>query len=181
MKAFVGILAAGLVGTTIWAQEAKIAEGESAGIPSKVEKQQAAKSETKVAPSIEKIDEKSLVGKPVYDEKGRELGRVQELVMDKQNGQPGYAVIEVKDEEGLKLPVPIRALKQGADNEKLVLNVSESVLTALELYRDEELPAPDAFSVENQEAVGGAATSESGTSSSADQEKTEQIEQPEQK
>lgn len=173
MKAIYGFIAAGLVGTTAWAQEAKIAEGESAGVPAKVEKGQG-QSDGELRAG-EKLDEQSLVGKSVYDEKGRELGRVKELVMDKAKGEMGYAVIEVKDSEGFKLPVPARALKQNEGDQKLVLNVSENVLTALEIYRDEELPAADAFSVDGDEAVGSAASNEKGSSSSEVEEKTDGV------
>lgn len=173
MKAIYGFIAAGLVGTTAWTQEAKIAEGESAGVPAKVEKGQG-QSDGELRAG-EKLDEQSLVGKSVYDEKGRELGRVKELVMDKAKGEMGYAVIEVKDSEGLKLPVPARALKQNEGDQKLVLNVSENVLTALEIYRDEELPAADAFSVDG--AVGSAASKEKGSSSSEVEEKTDGVQE----
>ena len=169
MKAIYGVIAAGLVGTgAAWAQEAKIAEGESAGVPAKVEKGQSGQlgqsgqsdqleAEKATTSKPAEIDKKSLIGKTVYDDQGREIGRVQDLVMDMEKGELGYAVVEVKGEDGMKLPVPARALKQDESGQKLVLNVSESVLRALEIYKDEELPAPDAFSVEGESAVGGAA------------------------
>jgi sporulation protein YlmC with PRC-barrel domain len=174
MKAIYGFLAAGLVGTSAWAQDSKIAEGENAGVPVKVEKAQG-KDEAQVAPKVGEIEKsregksenKSLIGKVVVDEKGREIGRVQDLVMNMEKGELGYVVLQVKGDEGdeeLKLPVPVKALKPREDGQKLVLNVSENVLAALEVYRDEELPAPDAFSVDT--AVGGAAGSETASGQS---------------
>ena len=174
MKAIYGFLAAGLVGTSAWAQDSKIAEGDNAGVPAKVEKAQG-KDQAQVTPKegeIEKAQggksaDKSLIGKVVVDEKGREIGRVQDLVMNMEKGELGYVVIQVKGDEGdeeLKLPVPVKALKPGEDGQKLVLNVSENVLAALEVYRDEDLPAPDAFSVDT--AVGGAAGSETASGQS---------------
>jgi hypothetical protein len=169
MKAIIGILAAGMMGTSAWAQKATIAEGESAGMPTQIEKGQG---QSGADATPEKMNEKSIIGKTVYDEKGRELGRIQDLVMDMERGELGYAVMEVKGEDGLKLPVPARALQQGEDG--LVLNVSPSVLGVLEIYRDEELPEPDAFSVEGQEAVGGPAGAESGSEESEQNQKSDE-------
>jgi hypothetical protein len=78
-----------------------------------------------------------------------------------ERGEVGYVVIEMdgKPGEARNLPVPLRALKTGAD-QKLVLNVSEKVLAVSEGYAQSRLPAADAF------AVGGAAGSESGVGSS---------------
>jgi sporulation protein YlmC with PRC-barrel domain len=170
MKAICGFIAAGLVGTGVLAQDAttKIVEGETAGVPAQVEKGQAEsqmEAQKGEAQPADRLEQKPLIGKTVYDEKGREIGRVQDLVMDMEKGELGYAVVEIKGEEGMKLPVPARALKLGEDGQKLVLNVSQNVLTALEIYREDELPKPDAFSVE-EEAVGGAASSETGTDTS---------------
>lgn len=165
MKAIYGFLAAGLVGTCAWAQEATIAEGESAGIPAKAEQGQVEQAEK---PKEAEKKEKSLIGKTVFDENGTEIGRVQDLVMDAEKGELGYVVLEVKgDGEPMKLPVPERALKPGEREGTLVLNVSQSVLAALEVYRDEELPEADAFSVESETAVGRAAGSEEGSGTSS--------------
>lgn len=171
MKAIYGFLAAGLVGTCAWAQEATIAEGESAGIPAKGQQDQVEQAEK---PKEAEKAGKSLIGKAVFDENGREIGRVQDLVMDMKKGELGYVVLEVKGEgEPMKLPVPARALKPGEREGTLVLNVSQSVLTALEVYRDEELPEPNAFSVEKETAVGSAAGSERGSSTSSARRESE--------
>ena len=96
---------------------------------------------------------------------------MQDLAADLEHGEIGYAVIEVSgDDAARKLPVPVRALKPGKDENSLVLNVSEKVLVALEVYRDEELPAADAFRVDA--AVGSAAKIETGTDSSDSKKKS---------
>ena len=169
---------AGMMATGAWAQES--AE-KSAGEPGKQADATEVKKEAPEAAGQKKGI--SLIGKTVFDEKGRQIGRVQDLAADLEHGEIGYAVIEVNgDDAARKLPVPVRALKPGKDENSLVLNVSEKVLVALEVYRDEELPAADAFRPDSVDsAVGSAARSETGTESSTpkETETTKASEKPE--
>jgi len=165
MKTISGLMLAGLVATGAWAQESV-----EKSTVEPAEQAVAAEGKKEAAPQPNKGI--SLIGKTVFDEKGRQIGRVQDLAADLEHGEIGYAVIEVNgDEAARKLPVPVRALKAGKDENSLVLNVSEKVLVALEVYRDEELPAADAFRVDA--AVGSAAKSETGKGSSDSEKSTE--------
>ena len=166
MKTISGLMLAGLMATGAWAQES-VEKG--AAEPAKQVVAAEGKQEAAAQQPNKGI---SLIGKTVFDEKGRQIGRVQDLAADLEHGEIGYAVIEVNgDDAARKLPVPVRALKAGKDENSLVLNVSEKVLVALEVYRDEELPAADAFRVDA--AVGSAATRETGTGSSDSKKSTE--------
>ena len=165
MKTICGWMLAGMLGAGALAQESAEKEPDKQAVTAEAKKEAAAPQQNKGI---------SLIGKTVFDEKCRQLGRVQDLAADLEHGEIGYAVIEVNsDEAARKLPVPIRALKPGKDENSLVLNVSEKVLVALVVYRDEELPEADAFRVDS--AVGSAAGSETGTESSKKSEsKTKQ-------
>lgn len=165
-KAICGMILAGAVST--WAQQADqkqsieqptpkteiSATNEAAAL--------AAEAEAK-APKISEMNKSSsILGKSVANEKGENIGKVKDLVVDLERGEVGYVVIEMTAGAGeaRNLPVPLRALKTDGD-QKLVLNVSEKVLAIAEGYTESELPAADAF------AIGGAAGSEVGSGSSA--------------
>ncbi|HEX7862376.1 MAG TPA: PRC-barrel domain-containing protein [Verrucomicrobiae bacterium] len=173
-----GLILAGLTGAGLLAQEsATDTQTTSASAP----KQSIAEGENKLPLPTDSVlprttstnKQASIVGKRVYDMNGTELGRVQDLVVDMEKGELGYVVLEVKTEDGpRKLPVPASALKGGEQPDALVLNISQEVLAAAEVYRDEELPTPNVFSVDG--AVGAAAGSEQGSESSDDQQSGEQ-------
>jgi sporulation protein YlmC with PRC-barrel domain len=177
MKAICGLLLAGVIATGVRAQES--AEKKNTQDSSK---QPVASGANDQSTSVQPNKGISLIGKTVFDEKGRQIGRIQDLAADLEHGEIGYAVIAVNsgDESARKLPVPVRALKAGKDENSLVLNVSEKVLVALEVYRDEELPAADAFRPDA--SIGAPAASEKGAASSSDQSKdTKAAPKPEQK
>jgi sporulation protein YlmC with PRC-barrel domain len=159
-KAIYGMILAGAVLT--WAQDAAQNPPPAAKQTSTNEAAVAAAEAEAKAPKISEMNKStSIIGSAVANEKGETIGKVKDLVVDLERGEVGYVVIEMSAAQGEErnLPVPLRALKKG-DDQKLVLNVSESVLAVSEGYKDSELPAADAF------AVGGAAGSESGSGSS---------------
>ena len=105
MKTISGLMLAGLMATGAWAQES--AE-KGAGGPGKEAAATEVKKESPDAAGQKKGI--SLIGKTVFDEKGRQIGRVQDLAADLEHGEIGYAVIEVNgDDAARKLPVPVRA------------------------------------------------------------------------
>lgn len=105
----------------------------------------------------------SFVGATVMNQKGEQVGKVQDLVFDLEKGELGYVVLSLES-SGTKrsVPVPIRALKVAEGEKHLVLNMSESILAAAESVGEGEWPAADIF------AVGGPAESETGSGTSGD-------------
>jgi sporulation protein YlmC with PRC-barrel domain len=173
MKTICGLMLVGALGAGALAQESAEQNTEQSrqAVTARTQKEPAAPQQNKGI---------SLIGKTVFDEKGRQIGRIQDLAADLEHGEIGYAVIEVNSEEvARKLPVPVRALKPLKDENSLVLNVSEKVLVALEVYRDEELPAADAFRPDA--AVGAPGGSEKGTGASASEKNSEAKADEEQK
>ena len=159
-KAICGMIMAGAVST--WAQNAAQSPAPAASVSATNEAAVAAAEAEAKAPKISEMNKStSIIGSAVANEKGETIGKVKDLVVDLERGEVGYVVIEMSAAQGeaRNLPVPLRALKKG-DDQKLVLNVSENVLAISEGYKENELPAADAF------AVGGAAGSESGSGSS---------------
>ena len=180
-KAVCGLMMAGVTTLSGFAEEPQATRQDpGAAKPSIAEGEKKIPTDT-AAVATSMGNSNSIMGKRVFDMSGTEIGRVQDLVVDLEKGELGYVVLEVKTEDGpRKLPVPSRALKAGVQPGTLVLNISQAVLAATEVYRDEELPEPNAFSVD-ETAAGAAADSEQGTASSEEQENDKESQAPDQK
>ena len=101
----------------------------------------------------------AVIGMSVKDSGGKELGKVEDLVVDLARQQFGYAVVSLAGAEKARIvAVPVSALKPAGDH--FVLNMSAAVLASAASIQNDDWPSPDSF------AVGGPAQNETGQGSS---------------
>ena len=103
----------------------------------------------------------SFIGASVMNDKGKQIGKVRDLVFDLERAELGYVVLALGNETSRDVPVPVRSLKISEGGNHLVLNMSESVLAAAESVTEGAWPPADVF------AVGGPAEAESGSGTSS--------------
>lgn len=165
-KAICNVVMTGLLGTVAFAQDAtpasEAAKRESA---SQIQEAPASASTRKIS-SFNKAT--SFVGSAVMNDKGEQIGKVQDLVFDLEKGELGYVVMSLDvGGKSRSVPVPIRALKPGEGEKRLVLNMNEAILASAETVSEGEWPSTDVF------AIGGPASSEVGAASSAEESSSE--------
>ena len=147
------IVAAGLIGMTVLAQDAPQAPAQSA---SSITNQRSG------APAIDSFNKaSSVIGMAVEQSGGKLVGKVQDLVFDYESSKVAYAVLALG--ENRIVPVPITALKRAQSGDHFVLNMTPALLAAAPGIQNDDWPSVDAF------AVGGPAQSETGGGKSSDQ------------
>ncbi len=146
------IVAAGLIGMTLLAEDAPKATPQSTS---------PALDEAKSSAAIGHFNRAStVIGMTVQDSTGKALGKVQDLVFDLESGKLGYAVLALSDKR--VVPVPVSALKSARSADHFVLNMTPSLLAAAPGIQNDVWPAVDAF------AVGSPAQNETGQGKSSD-------------
>ena len=152
MKELCKIVAAGLIGMTLLAEDAP-----KPSAPSLI----SSVKETSPTAGINNFNKaSSVIGMSVTDSGGKALGKVQDLVFDLESSKLAYAVLALT--ENRIVPVPISALKRVQSGDHFVLNMSPSLLVAAPGIQNDDWPAVDAF------AVGAPAQSEIGQGKSSD-------------
>lgn len=157
-KAICSLAMIGMLGTAISAQETPNLAGVQPPEPG-------TSSSSEMKSKISAFNKAtSFLGAPVMNQKGEQIGKVQDLVFDLEEGELGYAVLALgSGEKSRNVPVPVRSLKVAEGERHLVLNMSESILAAAEGVTDGAWPATDVF------AVGRPAESETGSARSSDE------------
>ena len=85
----------------------------------------------------------TMMGDSVVNDKGEDLGRIEELMLDLQNGRIAYAVLSFGGFLGMgdKLfAIPWEALKLDADNHRFILNVAREKLEKAEGFDKNNWP-----------------------------------------
>ena len=84
----------------------------------------------------------TMMGDSVVNNKGEDLGRIEELMLDLQNGRIAYAVLSFGGFLGMgdKLfAIPWEGMKLDADNHRFILNVAREKLEKAEGLRQKQL------------------------------------------
>ncbi|MBA3477078.1 MAG: PRC-barrel domain-containing protein [Lautropia sp.] len=118
-------------------------------------------------PRAEKLDKDSpyllgsrLVGLDINDGGGKEIGEVEDLVLDLQAGEAKYALVDFVDSWGgddKLFAIPVAELKRNRDSRNLVLNVTKESLAQRPSMDEARLDKMDLSAQPWMQAAGGAA------------------------
>jgi sporulation protein YlmC with PRC-barrel domain len=113
------------------------------------------------------IRAKELIGKDVDDRVGKDMGEIDDLVVDMNSGKIHYAVLEFDQSWNLNdklISLPLRAFNYIADNQDLMLNLDKESIDTKRAYQKDSWPDinDQKYRVETDRYLGTLAKSPSG-------------------
>lgn len=95
------------------------------------------------AVSAKLLRAKSLIGKSVNNEEGKDIGTIQDIVVDTRHGRIAYAVLQFGGFLGFgekQFAIPFHALQEDAAQQNLILNVKKEKLEAARGFDKDKWP-----------------------------------------